>query len=357
MKIGKLIVLGLVLVSLPFWSSDIKPAVGQAPQAKHFRGAVPTPRHRLISAPRFVVPPTPLPASYGVIPSQLSYWLNDQYGDCVTAEEAFAKACYSVQIGLPELLIPDATVKAWAKANGVLNGADLTEVMDAMASNGFTVNGTNYTDGSYSAVDYTNDAVLSAAILVGPVKIGVAADQLENVVGTKNGWFGTGFRNDNSEDHCVSLCGFGTTQSLATMLGVQLPSGVNPSGRAYFLFTWDTIGIIEQASMVAITGEAWVRNPTTPQQIPPVPTPTPTPTPTPVPPTPTPNPVPSPTVVTVPFGVYTLSLSVPAVLVSPPNPVTVMVGNLPITISATMASSPALTVKPSPQMPVPAHKP
>jgi hypothetical protein len=43
----------------------------------------------------------------------------------------------------------------------------------------------------------------------GPVKIGVAADQIENAwhtTGVRSGWFGTGFHADNDEDHCVSLC-------------------------------------------------------------------------------------------------------------------------------------------------------
>src|SRR5271166_1929480 len=244
---------------------------GQAPALRP-RGALPSPRERIFAAPKFVptVAREALPASFGTIPKTLSYWLNNQYGCCVTAEEAFGKACYSVQTANPELVIPDAVVYAWARAGGYLNGATLTDVMASMAKSGFTVGGTNYTDGPYASVDYTNDATLSAAIMQGPVKIGVAAGQLEGVVGTTNGWFGTGFRRDGNLDHCVSLCGFGTTQALATMLGVQVPSGVSPTGRSYLLFTWNTIGIIDQASMIAITGEAWLRTPTTPQT--PIPT-------------------------------------------------------------------------------------
>ena len=397
---------------------------GQAPAPRRPRGAIPTPRAKLFAAERFqpsAVALKALPDTFGTVPTQLSYWLNDQYGDCVTAEEAFAKACWSVQLGLPELLIPDATVKAWAKANGYLNGADLTSVMDSMASSGFTVNGVNYTDGPYKSVDFTNDTTLCAAIMIGPVKIGVAANQLENVVGTQNGWFGLGFKNDNSEDHCVSLCGFGTVQSLATLLGVTPPSNANLSGRAYLLFTWDTIGVIDQASMIAITGEAWVRNPTTPQQTPPTGTapqitsastaacvagkavtfqvvasgsPVPTITETGTLPaglsfasgllsgTPTatgifpltftasngmkpdavqqfmlsvtsqppPPPNPNPNSVTFPFGLYDVTLTLSPVLVSPPDPVTVSVGQQQITVSATMAGGiHPITVTPSPQ--------
>ena len=42
------------------------------------------------------------PAQFAYVPKQLSMWGNDQYGDCVSAEEAFAKACYS-----PEIFIDD----------------------------------------------------------------------------------------------------------------------------------------------------------------------------------------------------------------------------------------------------------
>jgi hypothetical protein len=31
----------------------------------------------------------------------------------------------------------------------------------------------------------------------------------------KSGWFATGFKQDNNEDHCVSLCGYGTISWLA----------------------------------------------------------------------------------------------------------------------------------------------
>ena len=185
-------------------------------------------------------------------------WLNDVDGDCVTAEEAFAKACNS-----PEIFISDDTVKAWATANGVLDGADLTQVLDLMQSSGFVQDGQTYDDGPFTSVDWTNPAVLQSAIAQGPVKIGVAADQLENAVPdpAANGWFATGFAADSNEDHCVSLCGYGEIGWLANQLGVGSPvPGDTP---AYALFTWDSIGIIDVPSMLAITGEAWLRNPTT----------------------------------------------------------------------------------------------
>src|SRR6185312_4263702 len=100
----------------------------------------------------------------------------------------------------------------------------------------------------------------------GPVKIGVAADQLETAWssnGGANGWFGTGFNKDDKEDHCVTLCGYGTIAWLAQQLGVFVPQGVDGTQSGYALFTWDSIGIIDEPSMLAITHEAWLRSPTT----------------------------------------------------------------------------------------------
>lgn len=230
----------------------------------HFlRGARPSPRHRLAAAAPHVAT-TPTPAQWLWNPKQLSMWLNDQDGDCVTAEEAFAKGC-----GPKGVFITDATVLAWATKNNVLNGTDLTTVLDLMQTAGFPQDDNLYDDGSPLSVDWTNAAVLENAIGLGPVKIGVAADQLENAVNAgptqangnpANGWVATGFTKDSNEDHCVSLCGFGSSAWLASQLGVVDPE---IPGTPYALFTWGSIGIIDVPSMLAITGEAWRRNPTT----------------------------------------------------------------------------------------------
>lgn len=250
------------------------------------RGARPSPRHKLCSAPAHV-PASPPPPVFGVIPSKLDMWGNSQYGDCVTAEEAFAIAAYSTMAGQTESFVTAQDVVNWAWKHGFLNGAMLTDVMDAMAKYGLTSGGVTYKDGPYSSVDWTNDTVLSSAITNGPVKIGVAADQLQNCgAGQKMGWFGVNFQPDNNIDHCVSLAGFGTVTDCAKLLNVGVPSGVDGTQRGYLLFTWDTIGVITQNSMKAITAEAWLRNPTTLGVI--IPTPTPTPTPTPPPPPPPP---------------------------------------------------------------------
>jgi hypothetical protein len=200
------------------------------------RGAIPSPRHRLAAASPHIMSDT-TPESLLYVPETLNMWLNDVDGDCVTAEEAFAKACYR-----PEIFITPAEVS------------------------GFLQDEHAYDDGPHVSVDWTNAVILRNAIYHGPVKIGVSADQLENaVVGNPppNGWVATGFTEDSNEDHCVSLCGYGTFAWMAKQLGTELPSGVDSSTQGYGLFTWGSIGMIDIPSMLAITQEAWLRTPTT----------------------------------------------------------------------------------------------
>jgi len=224
-----------------------------------FRGAFPSPRNRLAAAtPHAISGPTPPHLLYK--PTKLSFWLNNQYGDCVTAEEAFAKACHQ-----PEIFISDAEVEQWAKHHKVLNGANLVDVLDLMETQGFRQGGHTYDDGPNRSVNWANAAILQNAIAHGPVKTGVAAGQLEQVVPNppQNGWFATGFNEDANEDHCVSLCGYGSFSWLASQLGVQVPQGMDGTTPGYGMFTWDSIGIIDEPSMLAITQEAWLRNPVT----------------------------------------------------------------------------------------------
>ncbi|MBV8818154.1 MAG: hypothetical protein JO022_07335, partial [Acidobacteriaceae bacterium] len=160
-------------------------------------------------------------------PAQISFWGNYDHGDCVTAEEAFAKACNN-----PEILISDSEVITWATGHNVLEGANLTQVLQWMQNGGFVQNGATYDDGPYFSVNWTDSSILQNAITQGPVKLGVAANQLQTVWhaagGSSSGgktWFGTGFHTDSDEDHCVTLCGYGTISWLAQQLGVTVPAG------------------------------------------------------------------------------------------------------------------------------------
>jgi len=228
----------------------------QAPR----RGAIPSLRHALAAASPYAAI-AGAPPNYIVIPQQISMWGNDVHGDCVTAEEAFAKACNN-----PEIFISDASVISWATRHNVLEGAYLSDVLTWMENDGFPDTSLVYDDGAHFSVNWADAAVLTSAIYEGPVKLGIAADQLETAwhsTGGHSGWFGTGWHADNNEDHCVALCGYGTISWLAQQLNVAVPSSVNGNQQGYAMFTWDSIGIIDVSSMIAVTQEAWIRRPTT----------------------------------------------------------------------------------------------
>jgi len=220
------------------------------------RGAFPSPRHRLASAtPHKAVA---APPQFLWFPAKLSMWGNATYGDCCSAEEAAAKAT-----NLPEIFIPDADLIAWASANGFLNGATLIDVIDAMVSSGIVLNGVTYKDGPPNSVDWTDAPTVQSAIAQGPIKIGVAADQLEAIVPDPptNGWVGTGFSEDSNLDHCTGLLGYGPFSWLAGQLGADA-SKLPADTPCYAMFSWSSVGILDIPSFLAITGEAWLRSPT-----------------------------------------------------------------------------------------------
>lgn len=237
------------------------------------RGAIPSPRHVLAAAvPHVHDASIVVPTSYLMWPAALSYWGNDQYGDCVTAEEAFAKAAAN-----PQTVFSYNEVVGWAAANGYLNGATLPSVLNAMQNYGFSLNGNLYNDGPYNSVDWTDATALQSAIYTnGPVKIGVGAENFQTAAPGQigvvspgvNGWTMFGYPTGNQEDHCVSLCGYGTLSDLVALFlaqGVTVtpPSSISSTTPCYAMFTWNSIGIIDQQSMQNMTGEAWVRKPTT----------------------------------------------------------------------------------------------
>jgi hypothetical protein len=233
------------------------------------RGAIPSPRSELAAAMPHVPDPTiAVPPSFLMWPIQMSSWNNYVYGDCVTAEEAFAKATAA-----PKTFIPLSMVVAWATAHGVLNGASLTGVLTTMQTDGFPFNNMKYDDGPYNSVNWTNAAILKSAIYShGPVKIGVGAGEFQSnphglVTPGTSGWAMYDYPKNEPEDHCTSLCGYGTLEELVKLfeehkVTVHPPKGM-PTGLCYAMFTWNSIGIIDAQSMLNMTYEAWIRNPVT----------------------------------------------------------------------------------------------
>jgi hypothetical protein len=234
------------------------------------RGAIPSPRYELAAAmPHVPDPHIAVPPSFLMWPVQMSSWNNSKYSDCVSAEEAFAKATAA-----PQTFIPEVTVVSWASAHGYLNGAVLTDVLRTMQTSGFNFNNKTYDNGPFNAVNWHDPATLNSAIYShGPVKIGVGAEYFQTnphgmVTPGTSGWAMYNYpQHQPVEDHCVSLCGYGTLAQLVGLfhqhgVTVHAPPGM-PIGLCYAMFTWNSIGIVDQQSMLNMTYEAWIRNPVT----------------------------------------------------------------------------------------------
>jgi len=267
-------------------------------------GAKPTPLHITFKMKRHQIR-GPTPSWSAFVPGQLSMWGNDQYGNCTVAEEAFHLAAQN-----PEIFISDDIVIAWGAKNGFNDGATLTDPMDQMAKAGMVSGGTTYGDGPYTAVNYSDEPTLQNAISFAPVKIGIDASALPSGAGNQQGWFALGGTPGQftSEDHCVSLSGFGTAQQLYQALGVAMPSGLQPTQRGYLLYTWKTLGFVDHPWLMSTEAEAYLRNPSSTANGQPLPNPGAGPTP-PVPPVPPIPPVP-PTPVpgtSLPAGTYNTS--------------------------------------------------
>jgi hypothetical protein len=257
-----------------FMEQSMTEHVNVASGRKLMRGATPTPRHVLARAKPFVRKAAAIPPYYFNFPATNNMWGNDQYGDCCSAGEAFNKA-------LAGIFVEEADVIAWARKNGVLNGAGITEVITMMSEGGMPSGSGVYGDGSaYTAVDWTNLADLQAAIYeagsgspCGSIKVGLAASQLPPGAGNQNGWFLVGAKPDSNEDHCMEYCGYGSAQDFVNAindeygLSVTVPSGVDPTLPVLAINTWRTIGCFDAVTNNNIVAEAWMRTqPTTVQK-------------------------------------------------------------------------------------------
>lgn len=224
-------------------------------------GEFPTPNHELASARPYRTAVT-APESFIAWPTGIGSWANEKADNSSWAEEAFAKACAE-----PRVLIPTDVVLSASRECGSSNFAAF------MQTHGFHVDRKAYLDGPFNSVNWTNATVLNSAIAnVGPVKVGIASAGLARgprgqITPGTSGWAVYGLPADQPENHWASLFGYGPLAALVGFfeghgVNVNLPSGM-PTGLGYAMFIWSSVGIIDQQSLMNITGEAWVRNPTT----------------------------------------------------------------------------------------------
>jgi hypothetical protein len=230
------------------------------------RGAIYAP-HKLAAAEPFrtIRDPAPAPACFITIPSQLSFWMNQFDGCCVSSEECFNIDLVATATTGQPYVVDDHALQHFLRQYGLANGAPLTDVMDIMAQSGLPDNGSTFFDGGYRSVDWTNYDEFCAALwqTKGSVKLAVAADQLQAVVqGGVSGWWLTSAQTDRNIDHCIGSCGYGPAEYLSDMLKSLIPSRLAPATPSIALFTWNSIGIAaHQAGLCPITGESYSRSP------------------------------------------------------------------------------------------------
>ena len=238
------------------------------------------------------------PASFAMIPKQRDMFGNDQYGDCVTAEECFNISAVSAYCTGTAYMVAQATWMAFANKYNLLNGADLPSVIQYMQQDGMHQGSDAITDGTSAVVDCTNLAAIQNAISNGGgnnpncLKIGIASSTLPSGAGNQDGWYAFGAGDTSSgEDHCIDWCGYGTAKQCFDALGVTVPSGVDPTKPDCLLtYTWSTIGVTDMAwatggnnvaegyirDSTMLNGVPWTSGPTPSPVPPPPPGPTPT---------------------------------------------------------------------------------
>jgi hypothetical protein len=238
-------------------SEPYRPDAGE--EAYYPSGEFPSPNHELAAASPYKAVAT-APDSVLAWPVQIGPW--GKANNSTWVEEAFAKACAQ-----PSVSIPAEAVLRAAQACGSSNFARF------MQTRGFELGRAAYLDGRFLKVNWTDMAVLHAAIAhTGPVKIGIASAALASapngrVTEGSSGWTVFGLQAGQAEDSCASLCGYGALPALIGLFGqrgvlVEAPPGM-PEGLCYAMFARGSIGIVDHQSLMNITGEAWVRDPTT----------------------------------------------------------------------------------------------
>ena len=224
-------------------------------------GKFPSPNQELAAAEPYR-PVGGAPGCFLGWPIEIGSWGNEDLSNSSWAEEAFAKACAE-----PRVFISANVVLQAARECGLSNFAEF------MQTHGFQMGRKAYLDGAFHAVDWSKEEVLNSAIAnAGPVKIGVISPNLVSAaqgqfMPGKSGWAVCSIPPGQTASYCASLCGYGPLAALVDLFehdwgDVNLPAGM-PSGLCYAMFIRSSIGIIDRQSLMNITGEAWVRRPTT----------------------------------------------------------------------------------------------
>lgn len=223
-------------------------------------GEFPSPDYEIAEAPPFKKQSAP--RCFLLWPDRVESWISELAVNSFWLEEAFAKACSE-----PKTHIPSEIIVQMAEKCGSANFSRF------MQRHGFRMNGKKYLTGPYYSVNWTDPKTLQSAIYAkGPVKVGIRSHGLESnpfgaVTPGISGWALHGYALDNEEDHCASICGYGNLTDLAGLFesnGAEVIPPVDmPTGMCYAMFVRNSIGIIDEQSMLNMCDEAWIRDPVT----------------------------------------------------------------------------------------------
>ena len=181
--------------------------------------------------------PVAAPAAFLMWPVRMLMWgqemvLCDQdiYGDCVSTEEAMAKALTASQ-----------TFLMWPIKRAMWGYDDFFAFAKAITASRqtqeFPEGAARADDGPHLSVDWTDSAMMASTIYShGPVMVGVAADQFENMGVTpgQSGWCLHGYPAGLQADHCTSICGYGQLAELVLLfeqndVAVTVPPPCRPA--------------------------------------------------------------------------------------------------------------------------------
>ena len=165
---------------------------------------------------------------YFLLCAVLSYWLNQKDGDCVTAEQMFNIDSATTAATGTGFVADDAAVQTFGKRYRLLNGANLDDVNQIMADDGFHDKGHVFNVGEEAAVNYQDEEEMRAAIQEcgGSIQIAIAADQLEDAATDAVFDFLYGCKVDKATDHCTGLAFFGTAQQCLDKLNAYRQQGL-----------------------------------------------------------------------------------------------------------------------------------
>jgi hypothetical protein len=188
---------------------------------------------------------------------------NDQFGNCVFAEEANYKKTVSLGTGNPEIHVSrDTCIKDYLIYTGGRDcGANIDDALSYFHKTGLMDDDHVHRHvGHHGALDPRDLTELRHGVsLFRGVKLGVAGDLLERHVGTTNGWF-IDRPGGGRLDHCVGLYAYGTVAYCLVLCGVNpRVADAYRHAPAFVLYTWATIGVITWTALRSIIGEAWVR--------------------------------------------------------------------------------------------------